>query len=208
METQTETQIIENKLIIELNDKLNQLRSENLALKSEIESLQRDFLTRTFNRAYLDKIIKEEYLPKLNIKNDWFYNVYLIDLNNLHEINRKEGYEAGDKYILDTINSIKTIFNKQNASYRIFRIGGDEFLIISQPYDYVDIDLLENDNYEIAHKRWNKEEKFGDVLKYLDTKIIRKKNKKSKNNPCRNCVLRKYPELMDKLLELKSEIDS
>ena len=207
MENQTETKIIENNLIVELNAKLNQLRNENLALKSEIESLQRDFLTHTFNRAYLDKTIKEEYLPKLNIKNDWFYNVYLIDLNNLHEINREEGYEAGDKYIIKIINDIKNIFDTHQASYRIYRIGGDEFLIISQPFDYIDIELLKNDNYEIVHKRWNKEEKFSDVLKYLDTRIILKKNKRE-NKLCRNCLLRKYPDLMDKILKLESENDS
>jgi len=181
----------------ELKIKLKQLERENKILKEEIESLQKDFLTGTYNRNFLDKVLNEEYKVKLNNCKNWFYNVYLVDLNNLHTINRQNGYEAGDKYIKESIKYIKEIFDKENASYRIYRIGGDEFLIISQPYDFIELNKLKSDNYEIAHSYWDKTQTFDSILKKLDTIIIRQKNKKKGYRPCRDCVLRKYPDLLE-----------
>jgi len=181
----------------DLKIKLKQLERENKMLKEEIEKLQKDHLTNAYNRNYLDKIIEEEYLIKLQKCNNWFYNVYLIDLNDLHTINRRDGYEVGDKYIKETIEYIKKIFDKKNASYRIYRIGGDEFLIISQPYDFIEIEKLKSNNYEIAHVYWDKKQTFDSILKKLDTLIIKQKNKKKKYKPCRDCILRKHPDVLD-----------
>ena len=137
-------------------NELKLLKEENKALKEEIRILSRDPLTGSFVRRYLDQLIKEEYIPKLKTRENWFYNVYLLDLNDLHDVNRKHGYETGDKYIKDSIDYVRSILDSNDISYRIFRIGGDEFLIITQPYDYISCDLLQHNNYVIVHKEWTR----------------------------------------------------
>jgi len=193
---------------------IEKLKKENQILHEEIEILKKDPLTQTYTRRYLDELIEEEYLPKLKNRKNWFYNIYLLDLNNLHDINRKQGFEAGDKYIKNSITYVKNIFDKFNASYRIFRLGGDEFIVISQPYDHISLDLLENPNYEIVKTEWNNTLSFKEVIKKLDSELINKKNKKNKNKIfiCRSCILKKYPEIYDIAMEYlnnqKSKNDS
>jgi len=51
--------------------------------------------------------------------------LYLIDLNGLKYINDNKSYEHGDIYILDAVKELK----KFNG--RLYRIGGDEFAIIT-----------------------------------------------------------------------------
>ncbi len=188
----------------DLESKIKILEKENERLKAKINELKKDPLTKAYTRRFLDHCIQKEYLEKLKRNPKWFYNVYLIDLNNLHDVNRKEGYEAGDKYIKNAINFINKKFNEKKASYRIFRIGGDEFIIISQPYDYIDTKELKNDSFEISHKIWRYPEKYKNVLKKLDAEIIRNK-KSSKFVSCRDCILNKHPELLDKI---KKEIEN
>lgn len=52
----------------------------------------------------------------------------MIDINNLKYINDSQGHEYGDEYIIDNINYI----NKNIDSLgKIYRTGGDEFVIIA-----------------------------------------------------------------------------
>ncbi len=182
--------------------KIEKLKKENNTLKEEIDLLKKDPLTNVFTRRYLDELIEEKYIPKLNNRTNWYYNVYLIDLNNLHDINRKQGFEKGDEYIKNSINFIKQIFNNFKASYKIFRIGGDEFIAISQPYDYIPLEFFKNPNFEIVYTEWDKNMKFKDVMKKLDNELIKLKNKRNdkKISLCRNCILKKYPELYEQFL--------
>ena len=119
--------------------------------------------------------------------------------------NRKKGYEAGDNFIKQTINYLKEKFNEVRASYKIYRIGGDEFLIISQPYDYIDINLLKNKNFEITYGKWDNKISFKDLIKKLDLEIIENKTKHKKIKMCRDCILKKCPELISKLKEIENQ---
>ena len=184
-----------------LENKIQELQKEN-------EKLKKDELTGAFNRHYLDEQIKKLYEPELRHKSFWFYNVYLFDLNNLHDINRKEGYEKGDEYIKNFFNYIEKILKNNSISGRIYRIGGDEFILITQPYDKINLSELNNENFEYSHKEWKHPEKFSRVIKLLDAEIIRKKSKKKNFNPCRNCVVNRHPELLElatKILQEKKD---
>lgn len=52
--------------------------------------------------------------------------VVFCDVTGLKRINDTEGHKAGDKLILCACGSLKRVF----AGYMLFRIGGDEFLVL------------------------------------------------------------------------------
>jgi len=89
-------------------------------LESLVEFYRYDALTGLKTRKDFDKDIEELFNRKKNA------TVCVIDLDNLHNINRIEGYCKGDEYILKNIDKLITVFNKEN----VYRIGGDEFAII------------------------------------------------------------------------------
>ena len=66
------------------------------------------------------------------------FAITILDVNDLKHVNDTLGHQAGDKYIQDACKIICGIF--KNSS--IFRVGGDEFAVISQGADYESIDEL------------------------------------------------------------------
>lgn len=81
-----------------------------------------DSLTGLYNRSYLDHI-----LSKIDRENNLPISVIAGDINGLKFINDSLGHSEGDK-LLTTISQIMTdCCNKEDL---LFRIGGDEFLIL------------------------------------------------------------------------------
>ena len=68
------------------------------------------------------------------------YAIVVFDLNNLKYVNDTFGHKKGDEYIKSGCRIICETF----AHSPVFRIGGDEFVAISQGYDYQRIDYLLN----------------------------------------------------------------
>ena len=160
-------------------EEIKKLKKALEVLKKENDKLKKDNLLKeynVYNRHYLDELLKTEYYPKLENKENWFFNISLIDLDNLHNINREKGYEEGDKFIKNVVKTVKERMEENNVSGRIFRIGGDEFIVIYQPYDYLDLEEIPNITY--ATGTFNSKEKFKSVLKDLDKIIISEKEKK------------------------------
>ena len=60
------------------------------------------------------------------------YAVVMVDLNNLKHVNDEYGHKAGDTYITGCCDMIGDVF-KNSA---VYRIGGDEFVVILQDDDY------------------------------------------------------------------------
>ena len=90
-----------------------------------------DYLTGLKNKRAYDLEIEE--LDKDNSQ----YAIVMIDLNDLKNINDKYGHENGDI----TIKKLANLINKEFNDSSIFRIGGDEFVVIVKS-DY--ISSLEN----------------------------------------------------------------
>ncbi|SEA81446.1 diguanylate cyclase (GGDEF) domain-containing protein [Pseudobutyrivibrio sp. ACV-2] len=80
--------------------------------------------------AKMDKKIKEGRQQE--------FAITVFDVNNLKEINDTMGHQAGDDYIC---KACKIICKKYNHS-PVFRVGGDEFVAISEGEDYEHIDEL------------------------------------------------------------------
>lgn len=139
------TELAEGKKVegIELlhDDKRNNqgLSDEVEAVSDKIRSLQeymsvqigrvradayRDGLTGLENRtAYLDH---EDRLDEKVRSRHVDFCVAMYDINDLKIVNDTEGHERGDKYIIKAAVLLQESFPEQ----RIFRIGGDEFVVI------------------------------------------------------------------------------
>ena len=78
-----------------------------------------DELTKCFNRRAYDSDME-----KLDLNTEWVY--ISLDLNGLKKANDTLGHSAGDELICAAANCMKFAF----ASYgKIYRIGGDEFVV-------------------------------------------------------------------------------
>lgn len=96
-----------------------------------------DALTGIRNKAAYVEF--ESNLNKMIIEKGWIqFAVAIFDVNDLKTINDTLGHQAGDEYICDACKIICTKFKHSP----VFRIGGDEFVAISQGEDYDNIDEL------------------------------------------------------------------
>lgn len=66
------------------------------------------------------------------------YALVMCDLNNLKRINDAYGHERGDEYIVRCCNLICGVFKRSP----VFRIGGDEFVVILTGESYANRDAL------------------------------------------------------------------
>lgn len=83
-----------------------------------------DNAARTLDKDVAEKLVTE-------------FGIAMIDLNNLKVINDSYGHANGNSYIAGACHIVCTIFRHSP----VFRIGGDEFIVI-----------LKNDDYEQRHK--------------------------------------------------------
>ena len=98
----------------------------------------KDALTSVGNkRAYFEA---EERLNDLIKKGKARFALSMIDLNDLKITNDTLGHEKGDLLIVALSNMIKDIFTCSS----VYRIGGDEFIVISEGSDLDRIDRLHN----------------------------------------------------------------
>ncbi|MBR4320339.1 MAG: GGDEF domain-containing protein [Oscillospiraceae bacterium] len=96
------------------------MRCNLAAIKEAKENANKDALTGLLNRNSY-----EEYCSHYDSSE---IKCIYIDVNGLHEINNEKGHMAGDKMLQFVADMLKEAFPNE----KIFRIGGDEFLIFSQ----------------------------------------------------------------------------
>ena len=141
------------RLIVGINDVDAQVRREeeyrrNLAHAQKQAKI--DALTGVKNRhAYLEteaqmnRLIAERNQPP--------FAVVMLDVNDLKKVNDTAGHQAGDQYLRSACKIICDTF----AHSPVFRVGGDEFTVISQGRDYARIDELigkiRDHNAEASH---------------------------------------------------------
>ena len=66
------------------------------------------------------------------------FAIVMLDVNDLKLVNDTAGHNAGDQYLRDACRIICHNFKHSP----VFRVGGDEFAVISQGEDYADMDKL------------------------------------------------------------------
>ncbi len=141
------------RLIVGVNDVDVQVRQEEeygRRLAQAQKQANIDALTGVKNRrAYLeaearmDRQIAEHSQPP--------FAIVMLDVNDLKKVNDTAGHQAGDQYLRDACKTICDTFKHSP----VFRIGGDEFAVISQGSDYACIDELvgkmRDHNMEASH---------------------------------------------------------
>jgi len=97
--------------------------------KTEIAATT-DSLTGVSNRVTYKKdlLIFDEEKPRE-------FSCIYIDVNELHLRNNKYGHAAGDEMLLYIANTLKEVF----YGHKIYRMGGDEFLVFAQNLSQDDI---------------------------------------------------------------------
>lgn len=119
-------------LAFALADKINLLSAENKSVVKRLhESLKMattDNLTKINNRYAFDQDIKQ--LADLDASSDRFKQValFMIDLDGLKSINDYYGHVKGDELLC---YFSKGLFSLESEDTRNYRIGGDEFTILT-----------------------------------------------------------------------------
>ena len=132
------------KMERDINDKiyeLTRLNKELIASQEMTEKMtelaNKDALTGVRNKIAYDKHVEELNLAIQN-KEPIKFAIAMVDLNYLKNINDDFGHDSGDIALIKLSNLICTIF----AHSPVFRIGGDEFIIIFKGKDYENAEKL------------------------------------------------------------------
>lgn len=187
-------QVAEGNLDIQVyhhsNDEVGELSD---SFRQTVTQLNQYF-TRINNLAYTDSLTsvrnKTSYMEAVTNINDKinehtaYFSVIVFDLNGLKVVNDRWGHQAGDTLIIHATQLICSIFKK----FPVFRIGGDEFVVIMEDDTYQEQDALHqkfvkemlesesihNGNIQlsiasgIAHYNVDEDWKYGDVFKKAD----------------------------------------
>lgn len=101
---------------------LSRVLKEKYEKEKYIYTSNTDELTKCYNRRACDSDMEN-----LDLNTEWIY--ISLDLNGLKKANDTLGHSAGDELICAASNCMKFAF----ASYgKIYRIGGDEFVVLIQ----------------------------------------------------------------------------
>ena len=138
-------------------NKLEDLISKEKLQKQELGSTRKlaytDALTGIKNkRAFTE--VQEELENKIASGNLSELGIIVCDLNGLKNINDTQGHEAGDIYIKDAAKIICNVFKHSP----VFRIGGDEFVILLSGEDYGNRDALLNNFDKMMYENILKKE--------------------------------------------------
>lgn len=89
---------------------------------SELENAtRRDALTGVLNRAALLEHVDSNPLPA---------DVLRVDLDHLTSVNETFGHDRGDQVIVEAAERVRAAVGRDDV---VYRIGGDEFVVVSRP---------------------------------------------------------------------------
>ena len=130
------------RLLVGLNDIDVQVRQEEehgRRLAQAKKEANVDALTGIKNRhAYLETEARMDQQIREHSQSP--FAIVMLDVNDLKSVNDTAGHQAGDQYLRDACKIICDNFKHSP----VFRVGGDEFVVIAQGRDYMRIeDLLE-----------------------------------------------------------------
>ncbi|MCD4827528.1 MAG: GGDEF domain-containing protein [Acholeplasmataceae bacterium] len=120
----------------DMNFVFNSLIISNLIIYIYIQSkiTSTDFLTGLYNRREYEFVIKQ---LKTNKQKGLELSGMMIDINDFKKINDEFGHKLGDEALITISKIIKASVRKQDG---VYRIGGDEFMVVilSEEHDIID----------------------------------------------------------------------
>lgn len=169
---------------------------------------QIDTLTGLKNRnsydAVLEKIKSRKYMS--------FACIY-IDANGLHEINNHLGHQAGDEMLKTVAETIQQIFVK----CLIFRIGGDEFVILCENMSRKDVcrkaeqvrQRVEEQDYALSVGiKWSNEKIDIDAIVTAAESSMQKDKEKYYKNQGGERQIRALDQQLEQMLLEKQDADT
>ena len=128
------------RLVVGVNDIDAQVRQEEeygrRLAQARIEA-NIDSLTGVKNRnAY--RIYEERLNAQIEMDRAPEFGIVILDVNDLKKVNDTEGHKAGDQFLRDACKIICTTFKRSP----VFRVGGDEFAVLTQGDDFNRLDEL------------------------------------------------------------------
>lgn len=182
---------------IEVEYERNILEKENKKIHKELKRLVRtDSLTQLYNRRHFNKITKKT-LAK--IKEEKFVaTLCYLDIDNFKNINDKYGHNKGDEVLIYLAKLFKNNIRKDIDV--LFRVGGEEFAIISNHSSvedsYKHVSRIQNTLREDSKNELNitlsiglelfqkDDNSFEDVYKRADLKMYKAKHSG------KNCIVK------------------
>jgi diguanylate cyclase (GGDEF)-like protein len=124
----------------EMVDKLNATMKELTSSQQHADAMSRlatlDTLTGIRNKTAFDRQMKN--LTKELYNGNKEFGFVMVDLNNLKVFNDTYGHDKGDFAIKKLCHIICEVFSHS----AVFRVGGDEFIVILKNDDYRNVDSL------------------------------------------------------------------
>ena len=136
-------------MLLSLRDVHEEYTAQLRRRQELVDTMNRDALTNLFNRLKFD-----EDIDNLKNSSEPIFTCLYIDVNGLHELNNLLGHQKGDDMLCCVADTLKKYFPGE----RIYRIGGDEFVVLSTKLSKSEVELavdkarrdLFEDNYEIS----------------------------------------------------------
>ncbi|MBQ4529597.1 MAG: EAL domain-containing protein [Lachnospiraceae bacterium] len=139
----------------------------------------RDALTGVYNRNCYKKDLEE-----LSSDSNISIGIVYADINGLKKVNDELGHNAGDKLIKNVVSCLVTCFHE----HKIYRVGGDEFIIICQDISYEDfqfcirkvhayVETHEDCSVALGHSWSDQQYSVEKLVKEADSLMYQDKNK-------------------------------
>jgi diguanylate cyclase (GGDEF)-like protein len=145
-----------------------------------IEHYKVDVLTGTLNRDSFLADIKD-------LSPSDAVDVISVDMNGLKRINDTRGHRAGDEAIKAVVIELRRALDSYLGKCRIYRVGGDEFVIICRRLSQSDLDrvfdrfgqIIKESGYSFAagSAHWGEGESFDAVYGRADKEMYKAKEK-------------------------------
>ncbi len=153
----------EEKLLDKLESYKHKIDQLNKELEKAYKELHIDTLTKSYNRKALEKDLENLLTVGKNKKLDLF--VMVLDLDHFKQINDTYGHLVGDFVLIKFVQIVKKMIRNSD---KIYRFGGDEFIILFNRINKKDIDIIAN---KIVEKISNTKLKYKDNIISLTTSI-------------------------------------
>jgi len=153
-----------SKAVTKLSADMRDYIKGMLAAENEARDLQehvtemndiayKDALTQVKNKAAYDE--KAESLSWDIKARTARFGIVMADLNYLKEINDKFGHDKGNEYIVGSCRLICEIYTHSP----VFRIGGDEFVVVLEGQDYDNREKLITQARDTFRRTWHASER-------------------------------------------------
>ena len=135
--------------ILNIDSQVKRQHEYEASLYSAQHKANYDELTGVKNKhAYASAEKKMDELIREGAISD--FAIVVFDINGLKQINDTFGHQAGDEYIKSGCDIICHLFSHSP----VYRIGGDEFVVVAQGSDYHNIEsiMLRLENQNLKNK--------------------------------------------------------